>query len=89
MPRFPALAGLALIASAACQPVADRPAQPDDCNSAAYQSLVGTAVEAADFSGHPLVRIIPPNSAVTMDYRAERLNVEIDETGLIQRLYCG
>ena len=63
--------------------------QPDSCNAAAYRALIGTAADTADFSGHKSVRIIPPNSAITMDYNPERLNVVTDAAGIIQKLSCG
>jgi hypothetical protein len=34
-------------------------------------------------------RIILPDSAVTMDFRAERLNVLIDGNAAVERVYCG
>ena len=34
-------------------------------------------------------RIIPPGTAVTMDYIPDRLNLEVDDQGLITRVYCG
>jgi hypothetical protein len=35
------------------------------------------------------VRVIEPNTPVTMDYRVERLNIELDKTGTITRITCG
>ena len=85
----PFLAVTAALALAACQPMTDDMPQPDSCNAAAYQALIGTAADTADFSGHKSVRIIPPNSAITMDYNPERLNVVTDAAGIIQKLSCG
>ena len=34
-------------------------------------------------------RVIPPDTAVTMDYNPTRLNIEIDKTGEIFRINCG
>jgi hypothetical protein len=34
-------------------------------------------------------RVIHPNQAVTMDYRAQRLNISIGVSGRIERVYCG
>ena len=77
-------------ALAACQPMPDATTpRPDTCNLSAHQSLVGTPVSLAQFPGVETVRIIPPNSPVTMDYLPERLNVETDAKGTIQRLSCG
>jgi len=84
--HVPALIALALLP--ACQPMADD-SPPDTCNLAAYRSLVGTPAAQADFSGLESLRIIPPNSPVTMDHRPDRLNVETDANDIIQRVYCG
>jgi hypothetical protein len=35
------------------------------------------------------VRVIYPDTAVTMDYSADRLNFEVDRTGRITRVNCG
>lgn len=35
------------------------------------------------------VRFIAPGDAVTQDFRADRLNVTLDEQNRIARLYCG
>ena len=39
--------------------------------------------------GHDRIRTIKPGDAVTMDFRPDRLNVEIGEDGRIQRIRCG
>lgn len=36
---------------------------------------------------HP-VRVLKPGAIVTMDYRPDRLNIEVDEDGLIKSLRC-
>jgi hypothetical protein len=54
------------------------------------QDLVGqseTVLQNMKF-GSP-VRITHPGMAVTMDYREDRLNIEIDEAGTIFRVACG
>jgi Peptidase inhibitor I78 family len=35
------------------------------------------------------VRVIRPGQAVTMDFRGDRLNVEIDERNRVRALRCG
>lgn len=34
-------------------------------------------------------RILGPNSAMTMDYRQDRINVETDDKGVVVRVFCG
>ena len=40
-------------------------------------------------SGARTVRVIRPGDAVTMDYRQDRLNIELDADGKIVRFNCG
>lgn len=35
------------------------------------------------------IRVIRPGDNVTMDYRTDRLNVELDENDVVTRVYCG
>ena len=84
----------ALIASglflAACQMPADTPPAEGSCGADALQHLIGAPVTAAQQIDAPEgTRVIGPGQAVTMDYRAERLNVEHDANDLITRIYCG
>ncbi len=60
------------------------------CGAADLQDLVGrqAAVLQTMRFGQP-VRIIRPGMAVTMDYVAERLNIEIDAREVIVRVSCG
>lgn len=92
------VAGMALVALmlAGCAPVgAGVPAQPaepgeDACGAAALQGLVGqpeSVLETMRFAGP--VRVITPGMAVTMDYNAARLNIEVDEGRVIWRVTCG
>lgn len=76
----------ALILLAACTEVATGPA--DDCGASSLSDYVGQPAEALPPRAGP-VRMIPPGSAVTMDYFAGRLNVDLDEDGTITRLWCG
>ncbi|PNU05070.1 I78 family peptidase inhibitor [Novosphingobium guangzhouense] len=52
--------------------------QATDATIAAIQSKRGDAP----------IRVIRPGMAVTMDYRAERLNVDVDGSGTIKRFHC-
>ncbi len=63
---------------------------PDTCQMAAHQSLIGTVGEEIDQSTLPAgSRVICHNCAVTMDYRAERLNIDLGADGKVVRLRCG
>ena len=86
--RFATLVAV-LAALTACMPEEEAaPVQEADaCGAAALQARVGTPVEDHAFGGD--TRIIPPGTAVTMDFRDDRLNVETDEDGVITRIYCG
>lgn len=72
--------------------VVQAPAQPDltaSCGADRLQGLVGqpeSVVAAMTFS-QP-VRIIRPGTPVTMDYRPDRLNIEIDANGRVARVQC-
>ncbi|WP_202845121.1 I78 family peptidase inhibitor [Luteimonas saliphila] len=68
---------------------------PRICNADAVQGLVGQeATEAlvaratAD-SGSASVRVLKPGDAATMDFREDRLNIDTDDAGVIQRISCG
>lgn len=97
----PALAAVALATLAACSaqtpPPATMPAQPDmtpGCGADQLQSYVGVKATESVLAGlrdwrgaHP-VRVIEPGMAVTMDYRPDRLNIELDEAGIIRKVSC-
>lgn len=52
--------------------------------------IIGRRPEEIGLDRFPFpVRVIPPNSAVTMDYNAGRLNLETDAQGRITRFHCG
>ncbi|MAM61987.1 I78 family peptidase inhibitor [Maritimibacter sp. UBA3975] len=87
-----ALIPVAALALAACQPEDETAAQAptDDCGAEARQSMVGEDIAAQDdLEPGDKLRIIEPGMAVTMDFRADRLNVEVDEDGTITKVYCG
>lgn len=88
-----ALLALPLIACAA-QPV------PQDrlgvqCNADRVQPLVGreatpdVVARARDRSGARTVRLIKPGDAVTMDFRSDRLNLDLDSVNTITAARCG
>lgn len=65
-------------------------AGPNACGALDLQYLVGapdTVLETVSFGGP--VRVISPGQAVTMDYNPRRLNVELDQYRMINRVTCG
>jgi hypothetical protein len=90
----------ALLASAACTPVEMRDETPAAspvaaaCNADALSDLVGKRASDARAdvmqtrSGARTLRWIAPNTAVTMDFRSDRLNVYVDAKGRIERFTC-
>lgn len=66
-----------------------RPA-PDTCQMAEHQSLIGRVGAEIDRTAlPPLARVICHDCAVTMDYRADRLNVELGPDGKVVGVRCG
>jgi hypothetical protein len=86
----PAALGAILIL-AACVPEEPNIALPaeDACGAAALQQLLGAPVADQDFSAIAARRIMADGSPMTMDYRADRLNVTYDAQGRITRIWCG
>ncbi len=64
--------------------------QPDTCQMASHQNLVGRVGAEIDQSTLPAgARLICHECSVTMDYRADRLNIDLDADGKVARLHCG
>ena len=86
---------LAALAGCAPVPPADTPAVGTPCSATLANSLVSKpysadVVEKARIaSGSKTVRVIRPGMAVTMDFREDRLNVDLDEKDLVVRVHCG
>jgi hypothetical protein len=65
------------------------------CDAGRARSLVGReatgalGAEALRLSGARSIRWIPPGAMVTMDYREDRLNIELDGRNRVTRLRCG
>jgi len=65
------------------------------CSASELQTLVGeqanenTGKLAQKKSNAKLLRWIPPNSAVTMDFREDRLNISYDDNMKIVQVNCG
>lgn len=71
------------------------PPQRDPCTADAANAYLGQpasadVVEQARLAAHAdTARVLHPGDVVTMEYRAGRLNVDVDERGVIVRLRCG
>jgi hypothetical protein len=92
MRKRAALAGVAALALGACteQSGDQMSADADACGASGRQALVGTSVGELDASALPEPRrVIFPGQPVTMDVRAERLNIEIGPDDRVARVFCG
>ena len=62
----------------------------DDCGADNLRALIGKPRSALNGVTLPAsVRIISPGTPVTMDYSPTRLNIDLDEKGVIVDLRCG
>lgn len=65
------------------------------CNAAPVQDLIGQpatqelGADAVRRSGARALRWIGPGQVVTMEYRSDRLNIELDRRGRVKALRCG
>ncbi|MFC7369565.1 I78 family peptidase inhibitor [Vreelandella zhaodongensis] len=65
------------------------------CDAEAIQHAIGTSFDEASVptlqseSGARQVRVLRPNSAATMDYREDRLNILLESNDMIEALRCG
>jgi hypothetical protein len=71
------------------------PPMREPCSADAAQSLIGRkasaeVIEQARIAARAEVaRVLKPGQMVTMEYRAGRLNVDVDEAGVITGVRCG
>jgi len=97
-----ALASTLALAACAGTPATPAPPASDpqpptaaQCNAEPARALVGkpgTAenVEAARrLAGATVARVLKPGMVVTLEYRWDRLNVDVDEAGTIRNVRCG
>ena len=66
---------------------ADNAQSEDLCGAQVLQDRVGQPAQDFDFGSD--ARVFPEDSAVTLDFRPERLNVVTDDAGLIVKIECG
>jgi Peptidase inhibitor I78 family len=66
-----------------------------ECNATSVQYALGKksspalAQELMAKAGASILRMIPPRTAVTMDYNPVRLNISFDDAMVIDRISCG
>jgi hypothetical protein len=83
---------LALPVLAACTPVeqtAPSSAGPETCPKSEFNSLIGTDVNAAILPLTLTYRTVWPGEAVTLDHLPERMNIAVNDDGIVQGLTCG
>ena len=61
---------------------------PDTCGASAYQDLLGKGAASALAVPEPK-RVYGVADAVTLDYQADRINVQLDDTDTIVAVTCG
>jgi len=89
----------ATLALAACSSIdLSEPAQdaaPGLCNAEKATHVVGKHIsqeqeqEALRSSGARTLRVINPGQAITRDYRADRLNLQLNDHNTVVKAYCG
>ena len=96
--RLAAMAIIAITAACAQTPPADAETPPrgeGSCDASKAQQLVGRTATAAveraarRLSGARMVRVIPKDGVVTMDYREDRLNLYLNGARKVERISCG
>lgn len=89
---LPLALGACVVVAEAPLPGAPGPVPGPGCDQTGLDpaQIIGRRPEEIGLDRFPFpVRVIPPGSAVTMDYNAGRLNLETDARGRIVRFHCG
>lgn len=95
---LPALPAIVLALSVgACATMAPPPANPaaGPCNAEGARWAIGQAVNddvvnrILRDTGSRDARVLGPGDAATMDYRPDRINVDVNDRGAITGLRCG
>ncbi len=81
--RFGIMAAFMICAAAACS------ADEDTCGAGALSPLLNQPLDQVEGQLPEQARILPPDSVMTQDFRPDRVNVDLDEDGVIIRLWCG
>ena len=86
------------LAACATVPAAEEPTRPvasGDCDASGVQNHIGQTASARsgavllELTHARTLRWVPPRTAVTMDFRADRLTVSYDDNMVIERISCG
>ncbi len=83
-------------AEAAAQPAPPTPPAPATaCDDSQAQWAIGKKVTDADVeqarkdSGAEIARTLKPNQPVTLEFNANRLNLDVDDAGAVTAIRCG
>ncbi|RZA29351.1 MAG: Elastase inhibitor AFLEI Flags: Precursor [Lysobacteraceae bacterium] len=83
-------------AQEAAQPAPSEPvAATGNCDDSQAQWAIGKKVTDADVeqarkdSGAATARTLKPGQAMTMEFNGNRLNLEVDQAGLVTAIRCG
>jgi hypothetical protein len=94
-------AAVCALASCASQPVADAggdnpaPDMARSCNADAAVGAVGKSAtpelveQARRDAGAGIARTLRPGQVVTMEYRGDRLNLDVDDRNVVTGVRCG
>lgn len=69
-------------------PAAVTPSPGQTCDTSLIDKI-GEPVTAAGVPNNSNYRIVRPNQVITQDFVETRTNVDIDDEGLINSVYCG
>ena len=95
------IAAISMLATGACMTPVDAENPPvagasgHRCDASPAQGLVGRqattelGTRALELTGARTIRWIQPGQAVTMDYRADRLNIKLDAQNRVEGITCG
>lgn len=97
---LPTAAALALsLAACASQPKPETgsvlPPQQMQCNAEAASAAIGQSSsdvvveKARTDSGAKTTRVLKPGQPATLDFRHDRLNIRLDDKGVVKSLDCG
>lgn len=90
-----ALIPLVLLAACATPAMPPEPTGPCRVGGTAERRFVGTEFrmemrgEMQALTNSRTARVLRPGDAATMDFREDRLNIQVDENGRVSGLRCG